>query len=266
MADFGQPFWRPSLAKPTLASVSVLVVWPTLAKTDFGQNRLWPNRLWPNRVRLVFVCVCVFVRVCVCVCVAWVLVSRFRFGHVRNRPSGDRPSPWTALPLDRPKFRFFPLSRRKIRSFLPSLGVLSWNFGGVLKTKTLKCARLGSLGCRVKPRRLRGRRGFTRQPENSKRAHLSAPALQTPPKFHEKTPREGRRTNFAAGEGKKKREILGLPPFRPHFWPPPFRPPLFLGWGSHPSGPHPSGSHFIWVHGAPPSPPTHDNSTHTKKT
>ena len=59
--DFGQPFWRPNLAR-----VSVLVVWQTLAKTDFGQtdfgqNRLWPkptlakidfgqNRLWPKRV------------------------------------------------------------------------------------------------------------------------------------------------------------------------------------------------------------------------
>ena len=30
--------------------------------------------------------------------------------------------------------------------------------------------------------------GFTQQPENSKRAHLSVPVLQTPPKFHEKTP------------------------------------------------------------------------------
>ena len=38
------------------------------------------------------------------------------------------------------------------------------------------------------PEGISGRRGFTRQPENSKRAHLSAPALQTPPKFHEKTP------------------------------------------------------------------------------
>ena len=30
----------------------------------------------------------------------------------------------------------------------------------------------------------------TRQPENSKRAHLRVPALQTPPKFHEKAPRD----------------------------------------------------------------------------
>ena len=42
----GEQRWSwPTLAKPTLASVSVLVVWPTLAKTDFGQNRLWPNRV-----------------------------------------------------------------------------------------------------------------------------------------------------------------------------------------------------------------------------
>ena len=34
--DFGQLFWP--TAKPTLVSVSVLVVWPTLAKTDFGQT------------------------------------------------------------------------------------------------------------------------------------------------------------------------------------------------------------------------------------
>ena len=40
---------------------------------------------------------------------------------------------------------------------------------------------------------LRGRRGFTRQPENSKRAHFREPALQTPPKFHEKTPKRGKK-------------------------------------------------------------------------
>ena len=30
---------KPSLAKPTLA----ILIRPTLAKTDFGQNRLWPK-------------------------------------------------------------------------------------------------------------------------------------------------------------------------------------------------------------------------------
>ena len=84
----------------------------------------------------------------------------------------------------------------------------------------------------------------TRQPENSKRAHFRAPALQTPPKFHEKTSQRGKeRTNFAAGEGKKKREILGPPPFGPPpFEPPPFRAPPFAPppFGPpHPSNPPP---------------------------
>ena len=51
----------------------------------------------------------------------------------------------------------------------------------------------------------------TRQPENSKRAHLSVPALQTPPKFHEKTPqRDTERTNFPAGERKKRAKFWAV--------------------------------------------------------
>ena len=56
-----------------------------------------------------------------------------------------------------------------------------------------------------------GRRGFTRQPENSKRAHLSAPALQTQPKFHEKTPREGRKERILRREREKKARYFGPP-------------------------------------------------------
>ena len=59
-------------------------------------------------------------------------------------------------------------------------------------------------------RTLRGRRGFTRQPENSKRAHFRAPALQTPPKFHEKTPQKREeRMKIVVGGEKKKRDFLG---------------------------------------------------------
>ena len=47
------------------------------------------------------------------------------------------------------------------------------------------------------------RRGFTQQPKNSKRAHFRAPALQTPPKFHERTPRERRKKENCGGRGKK---------------------------------------------------------------
>ena len=94
--------------------------------------------------------------------------------------------------------------------------------------------------------RLRGRRGFTQQPENSKRAHLSAPALQTPPKFHEKTPRERERekkSENGSGRGKKSANFFGRPPFgappfgAPPFGAPPFRSQIFSGFGPHPLGP-----------------------------
>ena len=138
--------------------------------------------------------------------------------------------PLDALPLDRPKFRsFFSVSRRKIRSFLPSLGVFSLNSGGVFEFRDPQMCTFGLCDCRVKPWRLRGRRGFTRQPENSKRAHLSAPALQTPPKFHEKTPREGRKERILRRDSEKKvAPPFGPPPFEPPpFEPPPFEPPPF---------------------------------------
>ena len=56
-----------------------------------------------------------------------------------------------------------------------------------------------------------GRRGFTRQPE-SPNVHISGPpALQTPPKFHERTPRERKKKENCGGRREKKREILGCP-------------------------------------------------------
>ena len=223
----------PTLAKPTLASL-------------FG-DRLWPNRLWPNRVRLVLCVLCV----CVC-CVAWVWVSRFRFGHVRC--SRNR-LPRTALPWTAQNFALFSLSRRKIRSFLPSLGVFSLNFGGVLKTKTLKCARL-ALGLSCETPTASGPPGL-----HTTARELQTCTFETPPKFHEKTPREGRKEHILRREREKSAKFLAPHPSGPHpsnphpsglhFWPPPFWPP-------------PSGPHFIWVHGAPPlHPPT--TTQHTKK-
>ena len=324
MADFGQtdfgqpslasPFWWPSLANPTLASVGVLVVWPTLAKTDFGQNRLWPtrlwpNRLWPNRLRLVFVCVffcvclCLFVSVCVsfvcvcvclcvfvcvvCVCVClcvFVCVCLCVFGAPGTRPCRGPP-----FPLDRPKFRFFfPVPPQN--SFFSSLsgGVFSLNSGWCFWRPEPLNVHVWALGlsCETPAAPTRpGRRGFTRQPENSKRAHLSAPALQTPPKFHEKTPREGRKERILRRDREKSAKFwaptlrgptlrgptlraptlraptfsgLGPPPFgAPPFGAPPFGATLFLGWAPHPSNHHPSNPHL--------SPPTHVNSKHTKK-
>ena len=134
---------------------------------DFGQNQLWPK---PTLSKLtsakpsstcgvVFVCLCVFV--CCGVGVGWfhgvgfhvwVLVSKFCPSG--DGPSGDRPSG------DRPKFHsFFSLSRRKIRSFLFSLWVFSWNFsGGFCEDRDPHMCAFGLSGCRVKPRRLLGRK------------------------------------------------------------------------------------------------------------
>ena len=52
--DFGQPFLLPSLAKPTLARVSVSVVWPTLAKTDFGQTDFGQTDFGQNTLKEAF--------------------------------------------------------------------------------------------------------------------------------------------------------------------------------------------------------------------
>ena len=207
--------------------------------------------------------------------------------------------PRTALHLDSPNFRsFFPLSRRKIRSFLPSLGGPSRGILVVfLKDRNPQMCTFGLSGCCVKPAAalpIHSRQGFTRQPESSKRAHLTGPRrFKTPPKFQEKTPREGRKERILRRESeKKKREILAPPPTlrAPTLWAPPplgshsSGPPLFLFLGPHPSGSHPSGPHpseptplelplslrpTSWVphaHTLVKNGTIHDNSTHTKKT
>ena len=87
----------------------------------------------------------------------------------------------------------------------------------------------GLTGCRVKPQRLRGRWSFTRQLENSKRAHLRAPTLQTPPKFHEKTPQRKQK------EQKWGRECKNAQHFGPPILRDPRGPtlqrPIFSGFG-----------------------------------
>ena len=76
---------------------------------------------------------------------------------------------------------------------------------------------------------LQKRPGLTRHPKNSKRAYLSVPALQTPPKF----------------------EILGPPPFGP----PPFGPPTLRA--PHPFGPPTLRAPTL----APTRPPKFDEKT-----
>ena len=140
--------------------------------------------------------VCVVVLWCCVVC-RWVCVQDFR-GCVQDLlpPLSDLPS------VGPPKMsRFFFLSRHNFHSFFPLSGGLLVEFWWCVLAGTLKCARLGSPN-----------------------VHISGP-LRPPPKFHQKTPREGEKERKLWRERvKKNSEILG----------------------SHPSGRHPSG----------PNPPT----------
>ena len=274
--DPWRPSWRswPTLAKPTLANRvwpalfgdrvwpnrlwPALVFWwygrlwpkPTLAKTDFGQNRLWAK---PSSTCVVCFCVCVFV--CLCVCAVWrgcwfhgfmvwgftcgCWFQGFWFGHVRcsrNRPSRDRPSreppsqdrpsrdrpsrdrpppgrpppgrhPPDRPPPDRPKFRsFFPSPAAKFVLFFPLWG----SSRGILVVFEGRDPQMCT------------RRGFTRQPENSKCAHLRVPSF----KHHQNSLRASH----------------------------------FSGLGSHPSNLPPFEPQLLGSMGPHPSPPTHKNT------
>ena len=194
--EFGQPFLVTRLAKPTLASVSVLVVWPTLAKTDFGQTDFGQTEFDLCLCVCVFVCVCVClcVFVCVCVCVLCSVGVGFTvsvwgftcgcwfqgFGLVMfgapgtalprtalpgtTLPGTALPKttlPGTALPLDRPKFRsfFFPLPPQN--SFFSSLsGCLLVEFWWCFADRDPQMCTFGLSGCRVNPQRLRSHTKF----------------------------------------------------------------------------------------------------------
>ena len=77
----------------------------------------------------------------------------------------------------------------------------------------------GLSDCRVKPRRLRGRRGFTRQPESPN----VLPRFKHHQNSTRRPPERDRKKSEHGGErGKKKNAKC---------------------WATHPSGPHPSGLH-----------------------
>ena len=189
----------------------------------------------------------------------------------RGGPEGWRPEGWGPREVGGPKFRAFFSPFSLFLSFSGGLLVEFWWCFGLPGPSNVHVWALG-LSCETPaapPDRAAGAR--TRQPENSKRAHLSARALQTP-KFHEKDPQRGKkRTNFAAGEGKKSAKFwaptlrgptlrgstlrgstlrgstLLAPPFGPPpFGAPPFGPPPF---GAPPFGAPPFGAPPF---GAPP--------------
>ena len=76
-----------------------------------------------------------------------------------------------------------------------------------------------------------GAAGVSHDSPRTPNVHISGHLrFKTPPKFHEKTPRETQKQRNGGGKGKKKREILGPPPIgSPPFGAPPFRGPTLRG-------------------------------------
>ena len=94
---------------------------------------------------------------------------------------------------DRPKFRAcfsVPRHQPPISLFCLSLCVFSMNFGGFCENRDPQMCTFGLSGCGVKPGRF------------------------TPPKKHEKTPRERQKAKVGWQRGKKKAQIFGPPTLR----------------------------------------------------
>ena len=84
--------------------------------------------------------------------------------------------------------------------------------GQIRMAKTSQMCTFGLSGCGVKPSGFRAA-GASHNNPRTPRAHLSSPALQTPPKFHDKTRREGRKERILRREEKKARNF-GPPTLR----------------------------------------------------
>ena len=192
---------------------------------------------------VVVVC-CVLCCCCCCVCVVGVFRASLPDPPPPDLPPPDLPPPDPPPPdpLRRTAQNFalfFPSPATVFILFSLSCWSFSLNFGGVFEDQDPQMCTFGLSGCRVKPRRPHqtGPPGLAHDSrENSKRARLSAPALQTPPKFHEKDQQEReKRIKTVAGEGKKNAK----------FWAPTLRGPTLRG-------PTLRGPHFFWVW--PPNP------------
>ena len=136
---------------------------------------------------------------------------------------------------------FLPSPATVFILFSLSCWPFSLNFGGVFEDRDPQLCTFGLSGCRVKPRRPppdRAAGARTRQPENSKRAHLSAPALQTPPKFHEKDQKRGQKDKKKLW---REREQKSAKFWAPTLRGPTLRAPTFSVFGPLPFGPPPFG-------------------------
>ena len=219
-----------------------------LVKADFGQSNFGQSILVMCCCVMCCCCCCCCVVVVVCCCCVLVLgvgcwcgcwFWTLRFPPCAGPPYARPPKISLIFPLPPPFSLFLSLS----------LGVFSLNFGSVFEGRDNQMCTFGLSDCRVKPRRLWGPPALdTTARELQTRTFERSGASETPPKFHEKTPRERQKERKREREReKKKREILGPPPFGappfvvprfevPPFGAPPFGSRFFLGL-PHPLGP-----------------------------
>ena len=150
-------------------------------------------------------------------------------------------SPLDSPPPDRPKFRsFFSVSHHQFRSFSLSLCVFSLNFGGFCEDRDVHVWALG-LWCETPAAsgqlRLRELQTCT----------FDGPGAS---KLHQKTTRThtvSEKKSETGGGRRKKREILGPPPFgAPPFGAPPFGASFFLGLGPTLGPSHRIGQKWDW--------------------
>ena len=123
-------------------------------------------------------------------------------------PKGGDPETWGPRRWGPRNFALFFPSPPQFSFFLLSLGGPFVEIWECLKRRGPEIC---TFGCRVKPRRPRSRRGFTRQPE-SPNVHISGPR---PSKHHQNStnrhPRErGKRAKIVAGEGKKRAKFWAV--------------------------------------------------------
>ena len=191
-------------------------IWPELVFQSF--DRIWPNRIWPELVFLVFwpsvgvcsrfwvcsrlcsrLCVwcvwCVLCGVSSIVCVVCV-VGVFKIFDVCLEDFW-----WVSS-------RFWWVSSRFLVGVFKIFGGCLQDFWwGVVK---IFGGCLQDFGWCLQDFWVRCRRGFTRQPENSKRAHFRVPAFKNT-KIQRKDPQEREeRMKIVTGDGKKS-AILGGP-------------------------------------------------------
>ena len=134
-------------------------------------------------------------------------------------------------------FALFSLSRHNFHSSLPLLGLLLLNFGGVFEGRDPEMCTFGVLELSCETPAAPPDRAADTTTRELQTCTFHGPALQTPPKFHEKTPPEREeRMKFPAGARKKSAKFWAPHPSGPNLVPP-FGPPPF--------GPHPSGHHFF---------------------